>query len=117
MDSWMGDLIESAGGRDKTDVLIDHVRTRRGEGGTDPHWWQDPGNAVRAVGSIRDALSSADPAGRPVQSSAQHMPSWTQGGPHLRPLGAAVDGHAVAGGPRDGPSRGAKASVGRASAR
>jgi zinc/manganese transport system substrate-binding protein len=64
VDSWMGDLIDSAGGGDRTDVLIDHVRTRRGEGGTDPHWWQDPRNAALAVASIRDALTAADPAGR-----------------------------------------------------
>jgi ABC-type Zn uptake system ZnuABC Zn-binding protein ZnuA len=29
----------------------------------DPHWWQDPLNAVLAVGAIRDALTRADPAG------------------------------------------------------
>ena len=30
----------------------------------DPHWWQDPRNAVLAVEAIRDALAEADPAGR-----------------------------------------------------
>lgn len=30
----------------------------------DPHWWQDPRNAQRAVTAMRDALAAADPAGR-----------------------------------------------------
>ena len=35
------------------------MRTR----GDDPHWWQDPLNADRAVVAIRDALIQADPDG------------------------------------------------------
>ncbi len=62
VDGWLGDLIESAGSDAEVVTLIDGVR-RRGE---DPHWWQDPRNAARAVGAIRDALSKADPAGRAV---------------------------------------------------
>ena len=62
VDEWLGDLIESAGGDAEVVSLIDFVR-RRGE---DPHWWQDPRNAARAVGRIRDALSKADPARREV---------------------------------------------------
>jgi ABC-type Zn uptake system ZnuABC Zn-binding protein ZnuA len=30
----------------------------------DPHWWEDPRNAIRAVAAIRAALIDADPAGR-----------------------------------------------------
>jgi ABC-type Zn uptake system ZnuABC Zn-binding protein ZnuA len=30
----------------------------------DPHWWQDPRNAVRAVEAIRAELTRADPGGR-----------------------------------------------------
>ena len=29
----------------------------------DPHWWQDPRNAIAAVAALRDALIEADPAG------------------------------------------------------
>lgn len=31
-----------------------------GEEAVDPHWWQDPRNAVAAVGAIRDAMAQAD---------------------------------------------------------
>lgn len=60
VDSWLGDLIDSAGSDAQAVTLIDRVRRR----GDDPHWWQDPRNAVLAVGAIRDALSEADPEGR-----------------------------------------------------
>ena len=60
VDEWLGDLIESGGSDADVVTLIDRVRKR----GEDPHWWQDPRNAARAVAAIRDALSSADPAGR-----------------------------------------------------
>jgi zinc/manganese transport system substrate-binding protein len=32
----------------------------------DPHWWQDPRNAILAVEAIRDALIEADPDGRRI---------------------------------------------------
>lgn len=62
VDEWLGDLIESAGGDAAVVSLIDGVRKR----GEDPHWWQDPRNAARAVATIRRALSKADPGGREV---------------------------------------------------
>lgn len=34
------------------------------EEAVDPHWWQDPRNAERAVRAMRDALVAADPEGR-----------------------------------------------------
>ncbi|MEX1140961.1 MAG: metal ABC transporter substrate-binding protein [Thermoleophilaceae bacterium] len=34
--------------------------------GEDPHWWQDPRHAVRAVAAIEAALTEADPGGRAV---------------------------------------------------
>jgi ABC-type Zn uptake system ZnuABC Zn-binding protein ZnuA len=60
LDKWLDQLIDSAGG-DATQVsLIDHVHRL----GDDPHWWQNPRNAILAVGAIRDALLKADPKGR-----------------------------------------------------
>jgi zinc/manganese transport system substrate-binding protein len=34
-----------------------------GEAAADPHWWQDPTNAILAVEAIRDALIDVDPEG------------------------------------------------------
>lgn len=60
LDEWVGDLVEGAGGGAKVVRVIDSVETL----GEDPHWWQDPRNAVRAVETVRDALIEADPGGR-----------------------------------------------------
>jgi ABC-type Zn uptake system ZnuABC Zn-binding protein ZnuA len=64
VDSWLGDLVATAGSDARTVTLIDAVRTREGEGHeVDPHWWQDPRNAEVAVQRIRDALAKTDPGG------------------------------------------------------
>jgi zinc/manganese transport system substrate-binding protein len=64
VDAWLGDLLREAGGGARELNLIEHVRTRPGAGGElDPHWWQDPRNAILAVAAIRDALTAVDPAG------------------------------------------------------
>jgi ABC-type Zn uptake system ZnuABC Zn-binding protein ZnuA len=57
LDEWLGDLIDNAGGDAQRLTLIDSVERI----GDDPHWWQDPRNAERAVPAIRDALAAADP--------------------------------------------------------
>ena len=64
LDDWLTGVLRNAGSDARTVELITAVHTRRGAGGVDPHWWQDPRNAVLAVDRIRDALVAADPAGR-----------------------------------------------------
>jgi zinc/manganese transport system substrate-binding protein len=66
VDEWLDELVDNAGGDANVIDLIDSVRTIEVDGETDPHWWQDPRNAVLAVAAIRDALSDADPDGRRV---------------------------------------------------
>ena len=60
LDEWLGDLIESAGGDAAELTLLDSVRAI----GDDPHWWQNPRNAILAAQAVRDALAEADPDGR-----------------------------------------------------
>jgi ABC-type Zn uptake system ZnuABC Zn-binding protein ZnuA len=60
LDDWLDELVDSAGGEAERVTLIDSVETSA----DDPHWWQDPRNAVLAVAAIRDALVEADPGGR-----------------------------------------------------
>jgi ABC-type Zn uptake system ZnuABC Zn-binding protein ZnuA len=60
VDEWLGDVISSAGGDADVVTLIDSVKRLD----DDPHWWQDPRNAVRALETIRARLSELDPGGR-----------------------------------------------------
>jgi ABC-type Zn uptake system ZnuABC Zn-binding protein ZnuA len=80
IDGWLDELIDNAGGDHRVVTLIDSVHTISGghleeeahadeeeehaDDETDPHWWENPRNAMRAVAVIRDALIEADPAGR-----------------------------------------------------
>jgi ABC-type Zn uptake system ZnuABC Zn-binding protein ZnuA len=64
VDDWLRGVLQSAGSDAKTVTLIDGLRTRTLDGATDPHWWQNPRNAMIAIGRIRDALVAADPGGR-----------------------------------------------------
>jgi ABC-type Zn uptake system ZnuABC Zn-binding protein ZnuA len=59
VDSWLGGLIDQAGGKARVMTLIDAVT----QVGDDPHWWQDPRNGELAVAAIREGLIEADPAG------------------------------------------------------
>ncbi len=90
VDDWLGETIESSGNDAPTVELIQGVEQREGEPheegehgdedghdgedahegeahhgeDADPHWWQDPRNAIAAVAGIRGALIAADPDGR-----------------------------------------------------
>jgi len=71
LDDWLDDAIEQSGADADVVTLIDSVEPLEGDHGheeaegeeVDPHWWQDPQNAVIAVGEIEQALAAADPAG------------------------------------------------------
>ena len=59
LDEWLDGAIESAGADAHVVTLADAVQLVD----DDPHWWQDPRNAIRAVAALRDALAAADAAG------------------------------------------------------
>lgn len=86
LDVWADELVESSGTDGEVITILDSVETIEGgdehadeeehaeeeehagekehaEEGIDPHWWQDPANAVIAVEQIRDGLAAADPDG------------------------------------------------------
>ena len=60
VDDWLGEVIDDAGGDAQVVSLIDSVDRID----DDPHWWQDPRNAERAVENIRARLAKLDPGGR-----------------------------------------------------
>jgi ABC-type Zn uptake system ZnuABC Zn-binding protein ZnuA len=62
LDEWLDDVLDSAGAESPTATLMDSVDTLDG----DPHWWQDPRNAILAVRAIEARLTEADPEGRAV---------------------------------------------------
>ena len=49
LDGWLGDVLRNAGSDAHTITILDGLRARRDADGVDPHWWQDPRNAVIAV--------------------------------------------------------------------
>jgi ABC-type Zn uptake system ZnuABC Zn-binding protein ZnuA len=59
VDDWLKGVIDQSGGKAEVVTLIDDVSRRGG----DPHWWQDPRNAIKAVDAIQVALVKADPKG------------------------------------------------------
>ncbi len=63
LDIWLDQIVESSGTDAPVLTLIDGVKTIAGEDETDPHWWQDPTNAILAVEEIRDELRAIDPDG------------------------------------------------------
>jgi zinc/manganese transport system substrate-binding protein len=71
-EGWMGRLVRSSGTKAALVEAAKGTPPVRGEanghghahGGSDPHAWQNIGNAKLYVAAIRDALIAADPAGR-----------------------------------------------------
>jgi ABC-type Zn uptake system ZnuABC Zn-binding protein ZnuA len=73
LDDWLADAIEGAGTKAPVLTLSDRIRTiAASEEGEefDPHWWQDPRNAVIAAGEIRAALDKADASHASVYDSS-----------------------------------------------
>jgi ABC-type Zn uptake system ZnuABC Zn-binding protein ZnuA len=66
LDEWLDGAIDSSGTDAAVVTLADHVALEH----DDPHWWQDPRNAIRAVAAVRDALVSVDPPGAAAYRSA-----------------------------------------------
>lgn len=63
VDAWLDQLLDSSGSDAPVLTLSDHIKPIVGEDGADPHWWQDPRNAVLAVAAVRDELDVIDPGG------------------------------------------------------
>jgi ABC-type Zn uptake system ZnuABC Zn-binding protein ZnuA len=64
VDAWLTEAVEQSGGHAGVLTLSDSVTTISDDkGDLDPHWWQDPRNAILAVGAIEKALSAADRGG------------------------------------------------------
>ena len=66
VDEWLGDAIDASGTDAPRLVLADHVDVLDG----DPHWWQDPRNAVKATAAVEAALAAADPPGAATYARA-----------------------------------------------
>jgi ABC-type Zn uptake system ZnuABC Zn-binding protein ZnuA len=86
VDAWLGDALAGAGTHAPVVTLLRHVAQRRTPEGVDPHWWQDPRNAVRAVAAIRAAFVRADP-----RHAAAYRAAAARYSARLRALDAAVE--------------------------
>jgi zinc/manganese transport system substrate-binding protein len=58
VDEWLDDAIEGSGTDAPVVTLSDKIKLN----GDDPHWWQDPRNAVTAIAEIETGLDRVDPA-------------------------------------------------------
>lgn len=82
VDEWLDEAIDASGSDAPVLDLSEHVRHR----GEDPHWWQDPVNALGAVAAIDAAMRQADPAG--AAAYRDNVGSYAR---RLRRLDAAVE--------------------------
>jgi ABC-type Zn uptake system ZnuABC Zn-binding protein ZnuA len=67
LDLWLDQIVDGSGSDAPVVALIDSAQTiSADDAAVDPHWWQDPRNAIAAVESIRDELDAVDPEGAPT---------------------------------------------------
>jgi ABC-type Zn uptake system ZnuABC Zn-binding protein ZnuA len=66
VDEWIGEAIEGSGTQAPVVDLSRGVTLH----GDDPHWWQDPRNALAATGEIESALAKADPGHKAAYARA-----------------------------------------------
>jgi zinc/manganese transport system substrate-binding protein len=64
VDEWLNNTLDEAGSDTEPLTLIDSMPKVETGDGVDPHWWQNPRDALLAVAAIRDALVRVDPAGQ-----------------------------------------------------
>jgi zinc/manganese transport system substrate-binding protein len=62
-EGWLPRLVKSSGSKAKIVAASDGIASRKAGREADPHAWQSVANAKIYVANIRDALTSADPAG------------------------------------------------------
>ena len=61
LEDWLDDTIESSGFTGPVVDTSQGVALRQGEGGPDPHIWQNPRNAQRMAANVERALAQAAP--------------------------------------------------------
>ena len=61
VDAWIEEIVDASGSDAPVLVLLDEVPGRETDGEVDPHWWQDPRNAIVATDAIAEAVVMADP--------------------------------------------------------
>jgi ABC-type Zn uptake system ZnuABC Zn-binding protein ZnuA len=66
VDEWIGEAIEGSG----TDAPVVDLGRSVTLHGDDPHWWQDPRNALAATREVEAALAKADPAHKAAYAGA-----------------------------------------------
>ena len=69
LEGWLPRLVQSSGGKATIVTATNGITPRKRDSGDDPHAWQSVVNAKVYATNIRDALSSADPAGAATYSA------------------------------------------------
>ena len=63
LEEWLDDTIAGAGYQGQVVDASQGVRLRQVDGESDPHIWQDPGNAAVMAANVERGLAGAEPAG------------------------------------------------------